>query len=500
MAASTALRGAPQRDDNEKRSSLPAKGLIPLKATIQIRPSNLAAATTISPAPQSPQAPVPQCNGPTSGITTILPRPKPGRKPASDEPENKRKAQNRAAQRAFRERKLLSQQQLELENKELKTENERLEKEIQLHKNNIAHFQATQARLDAELTESRRREHDLRSQLEINLSTLAACERRMREAEAKTNQYLNELHSLRAEAAILRSKVNKPVRHSGRPDASIPPSVTNPTGGCDDCGKDGSCPCVDSYLQNDEAASKENTSSQRNPMSVESMLSPTVTSEPSRMNSIPELISDHSSPEDMEIDFTYAFKTSQLSTIPKSDKCGFCEDGGKCICAEAEANIEVALPHPDPPATVAIANTSVPKSSKPGTCAQCQANPEQKAYCESLARARLSSRGTPEGEPVTKRSRTSTRNVPVPCAEAYQLYKRYSSSKEAPSYDEVYQDYMKMHSTEVRGDTAQSSSTSQLMGVQRPKEFSAYEADIAAVIATLHKQPPRPKNLRGTKS
>src|ERR1700712_4545621 len=46
----------------------------------------------------------------TPGLVTtkewvIPPRPKPGRKPATDTPPTKRKAQNRQAQRAFRERK-----------------------------------------------------------------------------------------------------------------------------------------------------------------------------------------------------------------------------------------------------------------------------------------------------------------------------------------------------------------------------------------------------------
>jgi type I site-specific restriction endonuclease len=41
----------------------------------------------------------------TSKEWVIPPRPKPGRKPATDTPPTKRKAQNRAAQRAFRERR-----------------------------------------------------------------------------------------------------------------------------------------------------------------------------------------------------------------------------------------------------------------------------------------------------------------------------------------------------------------------------------------------------------
>ncbi|EPQ66639.1 hypothetical protein BGT96224_4650 [Blumeria graminis f. sp. tritici 96224] len=54
----------------------------------------------------SPMSPAAEFS--TMGLVTrkewvIPPRPKPGRKPATDTPPTKRKAQNRAAQRAFRD-------------------------------------------------------------------------------------------------------------------------------------------------------------------------------------------------------------------------------------------------------------------------------------------------------------------------------------------------------------------------------------------------------------
>lgn len=72
------------------------------------------------------------------GITTIAtsrewvlpPRPKPGRKPSIDTPASKRKAQNRAAQRAFRERRATRVQ--ELEEKLLEVEKDKEVKEVGL--------------------------------------------------------------------------------------------------------------------------------------------------------------------------------------------------------------------------------------------------------------------------------------------------------------------------------------------------------------------------------
>ena len=55
----------------------------------------------------------------TSKEWVVPPRPKPGRKPATDTPPTKRKAQNRAAQRAFRERRAARVGELEEQLEEL---------------------------------------------------------------------------------------------------------------------------------------------------------------------------------------------------------------------------------------------------------------------------------------------------------------------------------------------------------------------------------------------
>jgi hypothetical protein len=358
-----------------------------------------------------------------------------------------------------------------------------LAKELQQHRDSIASLEATQARLDADLTESVRRENDLREKHERDVSTFMIFEQRTRDAEAKTKLYLNELHTLRAEAAILRAKVNRPSRPAtsdkspekadtvARTSTSMP-SLNKFANGCDDCGADGTCPCVDSFLESEKGLGKDTT------MAINTIISPPDTSEPVKMNSIPELVSDHSSPEDMEIDFTHAFKPALPHKISKNDRCGFCEDGGRCICAEAEEELGMSLSQPIP---VAPPTNTV---KLPGTCAQCQQNPEQKAYCESLAQARASGRGVAEGEPAAKRTRLARRDVQVPCADAYALYKQYSTSKKAPSYDEIYQKYNKANPSSRRG-----TATVNLGPESRQTQFSAYETDIAAVIATLHRQP-----------
>lgn len=86
------------------------------------------AASPLSLAGSPPTAPILLIQ--TSKEWVLPPRPKPGRKPSVDTPASKRKAQNRAAQRAFRERRATRVQ--ELEEKLAEVEKERDVKEMGL--------------------------------------------------------------------------------------------------------------------------------------------------------------------------------------------------------------------------------------------------------------------------------------------------------------------------------------------------------------------------------
>ncbi|KAJ9639937.1 hypothetical protein H2199_006170 [Coniosporium tulheliwenetii] len=86
-------------------------------------PSLLPASVTpyhyVSPITSGPTTPMGTA-GPMNAAVTIPPRPKPGRKPATDDPPSKRKAQNREAQRAFRERRAKRVEDMEKEIRDLK--------------------------------------------------------------------------------------------------------------------------------------------------------------------------------------------------------------------------------------------------------------------------------------------------------------------------------------------------------------------------------------------
>lgn len=83
----------------------------------EVQPKPLIIAKPVSPAGNSPGSNSASPDGSiklnVSRKYVLPPRPKPGRKPSADTPPNRRKAQNREAQRAFRERRAAAVQELE---------------------------------------------------------------------------------------------------------------------------------------------------------------------------------------------------------------------------------------------------------------------------------------------------------------------------------------------------------------------------------------------------
>ena len=112
-------------------------------ASLAPAPPTLTVKTAIAQVPAAP---------PTGIVTTkewtIPPRPKPGRKPATDTPPTKRKAQNRAAQRAFRERRAARVGELEDQLEEAKEEQQQRESDM---RNKIIRLEAEIHRFSNEL-------------------------------------------------------------------------------------------------------------------------------------------------------------------------------------------------------------------------------------------------------------------------------------------------------------------------------------------------------------
>jgi hypothetical protein len=356
--------------------------------TQDVKPNVIRRPSLIMKPAQTPPAASPPPNSAgalslTSKEWVIPPRPKPGRKPATDTPPSKRKAQNRAAQRAFRERRAARVNELEDQIKQIEDDND---KETDALQAKVVH---------------------LEKEVEYYRADVRAWADRCRRLEAE----LNDLRSARAQ-------VSNDSRSDPQGDTSV---------GCGKCTLESRCQCIDEAFDTIGAQEQEPTSH-----GEKRRLPEHADGSGKRIKTEPH--------ESHEIDFTAMFSKKPLSTSRTehvststaravADHCGFCSDGTPCICAEMAAEQEAAqsaparpaatssglsrreipqmsqfTPPPSegdvslPPQSVAVAGSeSNPCANGPGTCAQCRADPNSTLFCKSLAASRAQNPSEPSG-------------------------------------------------------------------------------------------------------
>lgn len=362
---------------------------IPLAPALAAKPAVPAASA--SPSPGTP-------GSITSKEWVIPPRPKPGRKPATDTPPTKRKAQNRAAQRAFRERRAARVNDLEDQMKAIEDE----------HDAEIDAFKGQIGSLSREMDQCRNEMNRWRDRCR-------ALEKEVSEERNAKEALVRELQSSRpAKDNIVPDQVPLPPRRSARhapsgtrADDARHHSTNNDANergnvpmGCSNCSS-AHCQCVE------DAFAMPGIEEQEKPSD----------SHPQEPEIKPE-------PEEMEIDFTSRFAHAQpeaesTTTVssPAVDPCGFCQDGTPCICAEMAAQEETRPRRPSlennrlapiqnlsqftPPPSEGdvrsevtlppISEATNPCANGPGTCAQCLADPRSTLFCKSLAASRSAS-------------------------------------------------------------------------------------------------------------
>ena len=450
--------------------------LAPAPPALAIRSSNASSMASITPSPGlTPPTIV------TQKEWVIPPRPKPGRKPATDTPPTKRKAQNRAAQRAFRERRAARVGELEEQLEE--TNNEYLKKENEL-RDQISRLEANVQRFSGEVQSWR-----LRCD---TLDRIAEYERKEKEAALAELSYLrNGVMTTGTDAVPLpprraRGPVPPLIEYSQNPQAVEPVGCGScmsggrcacieqtiiSTSGCGNCSPDTHCQCLEDTIK--EAANL--------PVSMELKRSCSPSTEQSEKR---QRQSDPTTP--LEIDFTAQFLSKpieqlqpshdsavQISTRPPIESCGFCEEGTYCVCAEAvataarderehENRLAPLLNEVTPPPSetdvvdgtltklppmhpnqmhrpVNAATTSNSCVNEPGTCQQCQSDPRSGLFCRSLAAMRASSTpgakpegccgGNASGGGCCKSLPTATPSQPPPSLSCADTYKTLSTHK-----------------------------------------------------------------------
>ncbi|OOQ85555.1 putative bZIP transcription factor (HapX) [Penicillium brasilianum] len=386
-------------------------------------PPPLAMAPALAARPSVAPSPGPGTPGSiTSKEWVIPPRPKPGRKPATDTPPTKRKAQNRAAQRAFRERRAARVQELEEQMKEIEDG----------HEVRIAAFTEQISNLSREVEQAREevnwwrdRCHSLEKEVSIERSAKQALVKEFRSSVSASNNHHKP--STIPDSVPLPPR-NRPSTRSSRMEGVVQTTVEqnkddgpeNVPLGCNSC-TSSHCQCIEDAFGM-PIDTHESSRARHPPHGVGS---------PVRENSDPEIKPD---PEEMEIDFTSRFAAVPVQassnhthdvSSPPVDPCGFCQDGTPCICAEMAAqeqqqqqrgrrnsfennrlapiqSISQFTPPPSdgdvrsevtlPP----ISQATNPCANGPGTCAQCLADPRSTLFCKTLAASRSAS-GTPAG-------------------------------------------------------------------------------------------------------
>lgn len=277
---------------------------------------------------------------PPDGISPLTrkydlpPRPRPGRKRATDTPPTRRQAQNRAAQRAFRERKAAKVDGLEDEMNELRKEHE--EEIAELRKEYGSHL----------------RDMDLfyKNTIKNMTDQLASWRDRFP----------------RLEASIAETKNISISDEDAQRSYHTPPTIQD---GCGRCTIGSHCQCVEEAFDVNIAAESKRPLSPAN--------SNGIAKRPRTMEQ-----------EELETDFT-TFRP--LLSAPQEDEvilqlqdesCGFCSDGSACLCAEIAA--DQALSIDTTQVVSSVSTTESTCANGPGTCDRCRSDPTISIMCYSL--------------------------------------------------------------------------------------------------------------------
>ncbi|UQC81733.1 bZIP transcription factor [Colletotrichum lupini] len=336
-------------------------------------------------------SPPPVTEAPKMSMTTkewvIPPRPKPGRKPATDTPPTKRKAQNRAAQRAFRERRAARVGELEEQLDEIREGHEKVEKDLKDKVHGLEmELQSFKSRclvlenmLDRERKDRVKAESELESQKRRwNEQQAVAAPRRLPSPQRRGSQIAHHEHPPTPSAGHANqpfsiSQIVSPQDSTHMEDSPAPFGCgsCDPEGcscaneiladtvtGCGGCTLGGRCQCLEETIKSAIISDLKRAPSPSAPTSSEKR---------ARVEPTP-------SEEETEIDFTAMFSKKapvqqvqqhqhqqanlaivqpqpQLPPVAFKDSCGFCKDGSYCLCADTSIlGPPATTPYGPPPA------------------------------------------------------------------------------------------------------------------------------------------------------
>ena len=362
----------------------------------------------------------------------LPPKPKPGRKPAVDTPPTKRKAQNREAQRAFRERRAAKVSELEDQMKAKEQEDQKEQDKLMARVKQLEHTleDCTEKLIYwrgkySEIEDAYAKERQSRQSAEMEIEVLR---------KGMTNEM---------EAVALPPRRPLQSGYMAEPAPKIPDDITA-TGlsdvGCGKCSAETRCQCIEEAFKMDSVVAEPDSPTFKRPHSPQS-------------DSVNKRLRQSDPDPSSEIDFTAQFSTQRPPVLTSSastsstvtatalpDPCGFCSDGTTCLCAELSKERPdrslrppaSTLPTPPESATTNT-STSNPCINGPGTCTQCRSNPTSTLFCKSLAATRPSNPNPlihiANNNPDQVRTQGSTLN----CADAFTVLSRHPGFDRATS-------------------------------------------------------------------
>lgn len=328
------------------------------------------------------QAMVVQASGPMSSGVVVPQRPRPGRKPIPQEDAaDRRRLQNRIAQRNFRDKRQQKLQEALAE----------LEEKKQAYQNEISNLRRT-------LENSRQ---DLLAQLEKANQSAASFERRLNESEART-KFLEQQNEELRKREELRNQQSQASIASFRPHLKLPEPT--PTA---------------SHHSSVHTPPEDISPTTTNYNELETDYTSRFAS--SNLNLRPTASNDH-------MDFSY--------TQPSEDPCGFCTDTSNCLCAatkqqqqreqQHDQQIEQQMKHTE------AANAAGPTNG-PGSCDMCRQDPERAKACRDLANSASMGTRPPTGHgPRTAsfaetnvKTTTSMPPPPMSCTAMIDAFNKY---------------------------------------------------------------------------
>ncbi|KAI9149507.1 bZIP transcription factor hapX [Paramyrothecium foliicola] len=326
------------------------------------------------PSMSSSASPTPVPEGPRMSMTSkewvIPPRPKPGRKPATDTPPTKRKAQNRAAQRAFRERRAARVGELEeqLDHQLQQHDQEKLEMKDKIHtlELDLQTFRSRCVLLENMLDKER--------QERIRAETDAETWKRRFEEETSRNASMSRSRQPsydRYQHSGLQHRGSVSHRNGPQSSISISQIITPPdlpddpveapltcgncspegpcacaeevlasvTAGCGKCSIGSQCQCLEDVSSNFNANSDlKRPASPSAPTSNDKRHRPSLDTSGSSYETNMTNVFSNVTVASMQEHSLYQTPIAQPQpevTMPIKDRCGFCKDGTYCMCAEA---------------------------------------------------------------------------------------------------------------------------------------------------------------------